>query len=675
MNPPGEQTISAAVPSEAERLYQRLLDLSLEGLLRVDASDHITYANARMAEMVGWAPGELEGRPVYDLLFPEDAGGARERRAARRQGEREQYEARLRRKDGGECWVIAGVSVIEENGAYAGTFSLMTDITDRKRAEEALRRSEQDLQLAVDAARLGTFYCEWPFDKITWNATCMRHFFLPPGTEVDFALFYSLLHPDDRERTREAIDRAIEGHVEYNVEYRALAPDGRTRWINAVGRGFYDNQGVPVRFDGITMDITERKRVERELAEAFERESLVNRISQAIRAAQEPEAVLEIAVEALGEALEADHCYFVTYDLATGKGTLRPEWRRAGRQSIAGEYDFRVYRYNHDAEYLAGRTYVIEDADTLPGAGPVRPDDRGLLRALVRAPLSPGEVMTSLGVAMADAPRRWTANEVMLVEAIASQTRAALDAARVRQREHRIATALQDALQPPIPAEVPGLAVAAYTKPALDEAQIGGDFYDVFALDKELYAVVIGDVSGKGLAAAAQLATVRNMLRGVLYQFRAAGQAVTGLNTIVTAHDLLQGFVTLFVGLYDARTGEIVYTSCGHEPGLLHRAGDGWVSLLEPTGPPLGVWENAVYTENRVSLSPGDMLLLYTDGLSEAGPTRHDLLGTDGLTRALRAHAVGTDAQAAAVRIIAEASDYAQGVFRDDVCALLFRRL
>ncbi len=675
MNPPEEQPAFSAAPPVAEMLYQRLLDLSLEGLVRVDADDRITYANARMAEMVGWGLGELEGRPVYDLLFPEDAERGRERRAARRQGEREQYEVRLRRKDGGACWVIAAVSIIKEDGVYAGTFSLMTDITERRRAEEALRRSEQDLQLALGAARLGTFYCEWPFDKILWNQTCKEHFFLPPNAEVDFTLFYSLLHPDDRERTREAVNRAIEERTEYNIEYRTQAPDGRTRWVNAVGRGYYDDVGIPVRFDGITMDITGRKEAERELAASFERERLVNRISQAIRAAEEPAAVLRIAVDALGRALDVDHCYFVTYDLAAGSGVLQPEWHREGRPSLMGEYDAFSYSYNRDPAYLAGHTHVIEDVAALPGGGAVNPDDRGRLRALIRAPLSPGLTMTALGVAMVDVPRRWTSNEVMLVEAIASQAQAALEAARVRQRERRIADALQAALQPAIPAEVPGLALGAFSKPALDEARVGGDFYDVFALDKELYAVVIGDVSGKGLAAAAQLATVRNMLRGVLYQYRAPAPALTGLNTIVTAHDLIQGFVTLFAGLYDARTGEIVYASCGHEPGLLHRAEGGQADRLEPTGPPLGVWENAAYTEGRVTLAPGDTLLLHTDGLSEAGPTRLDLLGTEGLLRFLRAHAGEPDAQEAAARIVAEADAHAQGVFRDDVCALLLRRL
>ena len=181
-------------------------------------------------------------------------------------------------------------------------------------------------------------------------------------------------------------------------------------------------------------------------------------------------------------------------------------------------------------------------------------------------------------------------------------------------------------------------------------------------------------MSGKGLAAAAQLAAVRNMLRGVLFQYRNAALAVTSLNTVMTAHDLLAGFVTLFVGLYDAHTGQITYASCGHEPGLAHRAGLGMVERLEPTGLPLGVAENADYEERTVTLLAGDMLLLYTDGLSEAGPSRLELLGTEGLTRFLLAQADQTDVQRGAMQIVSEAHAFAQGVFRDDVCVLLLRR-
>ena len=240
-------------------------------------------------------------------------------------------------------------------------------------------------------------------------------------------------------------------------------------------------------------------------------------------------------------------------------------------------------------------------------------------------------------------------------------------------RERNIAAQLQDALQPPLPASAPGLDIGSFTRPALQEAQVGGDFFDIFPLDKELYAIVIGDVSGKGLAAAAQLALIRNSLRTTLYLSRRPAPAVASLNTIVTAHDLLAGFVTAFVSIYDAGTGEIVYASCGHEPGLIRRVG-GAIEEIETTGPPLGVDQNAFYSENTLTLRSGDLLLLYTDGLSEAGPNRREMLGTSGLSRLLAALPEDASAQSQAEILVRQVGDYSGGLFRDDIAVLTLRR-
>jgi len=244
---------------------------------------------------------------------------------------------------------------------------------------------------------------------------------------------------------------------------------------------------------------------------------------------------------------------------------------------------------------------------------------------------------------------------------------------RLAARERNIAAQLQDALQPPLPEWVPGLEIASFTRPALSEAEIGGDFFDIFPLDKGLYAVIIGDVSGKGLAAAAQLALIRNSLRTTLYLSQRPAPAAANLNAIVTAHELLVGFVTAFVGVYDAGTGEITYASCGHEPGLVRRL-DGRIEELETTGPPLGVDQAAVYSENTLMLGSGDLLLLYTDGLSEAGPDRLHLLGTSGLSRLLAALPQTAAVQAQAEALVQSVSDYAGGLFRDDVAVLTLRR-
>ena len=245
--------------------------------------------------------------------------------------------------------------------------------------------------------------------------------------------------------------------------------------------------------------------------------------------------------------------------------------------------------------------------------------------------------------------------------------------ARARQREHRIATDLQAALLPEVPKTIPGLSLGTYMQPALEEAEIGGDFVDVFPLDKQHYALVVGDVSGKGLAAAGQLATIRNSLRMSLYQTHSASSASNLLNSILVAHNLLNGFVTAFVCLYDASLRTITYTCCGHEPVLLRRAAGGEIEMLAKSGIPLGVNSDSEYTEHVVHLLEGDELLLYTDGLSESGPDRSHLLGTDGLTAIFaNADRLG-DTTITAAAIVAEAQTKAKIPFRDDVCVLFAR--
>src|SRR5262249_55477822 len=106
---------------------------------------------------------------------------------------------------------------------------------------------------------------------LNWNARVKEHFGLPPDAEVTIETFYERLHPEDRERTRRAIERAIRDRGRYDTEYRTVGLDGRERWVRAIGRAFYDRSGRAVRFDGITVDVTDRVREERALKEADKR--------------------------------------------------------------------------------------------------------------------------------------------------------------------------------------------------------------------------------------------------------------------------------------------------------------------------------------------------------------------------------------------------------------------
>lgn len=141
----------------------------------------------------------------------------------------------------------------------------------RQTAEETAAEAGERLELAVEAADLGTFYCPVPLNVIYWNDKCKEHFFLPKDAEVNFELFYERIHPDDREHTQAAVTAAVDGKNGYDIEYRVVAPDGRQRWLRAKGRSYFNDAGEPTRFDGITIDITKTKDIEAELARSNQR--------------------------------------------------------------------------------------------------------------------------------------------------------------------------------------------------------------------------------------------------------------------------------------------------------------------------------------------------------------------------------------------------------------------
>jgi anti-sigma regulatory factor (Ser/Thr protein kinase) len=217
---------------------------------------------------------------------------------------------------------------------------------------------------------------------------------------------------------------------------------------------------------------------------------------------------------------------------------------------------------------------------------------------------------------------------------------------------------------------IPGLDLATYYRAALDEASIGGDFYDVFAVDQGLFALVLGDLSGKGLMVASQLAMVRNMLRYTVYRNAGLAEAITELNVIIARQNLIRGFASLFVGIYDVQTHDFTYVSAGHEPGLLRRAASGQIEELNPTGMLLGVVGDERYAESTVRLCKDDVLILYTDGISEAGPRRKERLGIARLESLVSSQSAEEGVEALVERLMGSVEAFAEGYLRDDACVL-----
>ncbi len=184
-----------------------------------------------------------------------------------------------------------------------------------------------------------------------------------------------------------------------------------------------------------------------------------------------------------------------------------------------------------------------------------------------------------------------------------------------KKAELRIAHDIQMSFLPERLPEVAGLELAALSLPA---KEVGGDFYDAIPLPGNRTAFVIADVAGKGVPAALFMALSRTVLRANALVPRSAREAVREANMLI-AEDAKSGmFVTLFYAVVDPATKMLTYVNAGHNPPLLFRSGSGRPLELKGTGIILGVMPEADYGEETISLESGDLVLLYTDGVTEA---------------------------------------------------------
>jgi len=212
-------------------------------------------------------------------------------------------------------------------------------------------------------------------------------------------------------------------------------------------------------------------------------------------------------------------------------------------------------------------------------------------------------------------------DDIALAERIASRASLALDSARLYEQRGEITSALHDSLVPPPLPDVPGAVLGARYRPAAEQLDIGGDFYDVFRAGAD-WLIALGDVCGKGVNAAVLTGRARQSLRTAAHFEREPG-ALLGALSAVFHDDTSERFITLLC--LRVRAGEspeagdlvVEVASAGHAPPLLVRA-DGEVEAVEAEGAVLGVVGDAQYVATTVRLAPGDQLVLYTDGVEEA---------------------------------------------------------
>ena len=226
------------------------------------------------------------------------------------------------------------------------------------------------------------------------------------------------------------------------------------------------------------------------------------------------------------------------------------------------------------------------------------------------------------------------------------------------------AAAVQSELLPVENPPLPGFEIGARCLPA---REVGGDFYDWQQLPGGVLSLTVGDVMGKGMSAALLMATVRAVIRAMVSQHGPA-DAVQHTATSLDGDLARSGsFVTLFHAQLNTLTSELRYVDAGHGQALLRRA-DGTIEPLQPFGLPLGVLSTERYTEGVVTLGPGDLLVIYSDGLSEARPE----LFRDQTTLAAQIDA--TDTAGTTAQRLVDLATAAGGQLPDDLTVVVVRR-
>jgi serine phosphatase RsbU (regulator of sigma subunit)/CHASE2 domain-containing sensor protein len=245
---------------------------------------------------------------------------------------------------------------------------------------------------------------------------------------------------------------------------------------------------------------------------------------------------------------------------------------------------------------------------------------------------------------------------------------------RAHEAEMASAAAIQRAMLPSMqPSDFAEgqLDIFAHMIPA---REVGGDLYDIIKLDENRFVITIGDVCGKGIPAALFMAITQTVMRLVLRSGQDLQAEIKAANKLLVANNREQMFTTLFCGVIDVPKGTLTYCNCGHNPPLVFHRAEGTFEALPSCGPPAGVRDNASYVPRSIPLALGDLLLLYTDGVTEAEGLQSAQFGMNRLEQTIlevRDH----PARGVVEHVIKRVSEFAKGAPQSDdiTCVAIVR--
>ena len=517
---------------------------------------------------------------------------------------------------------------------------------------------------------------------LAWNVKACQ---MLDGNDEDVpgASIYDLL--PDKERVKRLIVASLSGTSDPPVEVFERPQEDHTQYLEMRSAAL-PSDSTPDAAMLLLTDVTDRIAAEREREETMRQIEFLADASGVLTSSLDLGVVLERLAGAVVPFL-GDWC---AVDLVDREGVIRrvavhhsdPAKAVYGDKLKAyapeKESDLpvaQVLREQHSQMFVNENDELLERIATNDEHKALLLE-LGLASGLVVPMSSGGRLLGSLTLVSADTSRRYGASELGLAQDIAQRAALAMENARLFQERSYVARTFQESLLPPSLPVIPGVDVAARYRAAGEGNEVGGDFYDLFALRDESWALVMGDVCGKGPDAATITALARYTTRAAAMQVSNPTQVLESLNEAILEQTSDERFATVAYACVEpsisgSSSRRIVVACAGHPFPLVLRA-DGSVEEVGQEGTVLGLIPDIDVNDRAVDLMPGEVMVLYTDGVTEARGPDGKLFGGWKL-RNLLSQCGGMNADEIAEKISTTILEYQNGDPRDDIAILALR--
>ncbi len=623
--------------TESEERFRQMAEMAGEWLWEQDPEGYYSYSSAAVSQILGYSPDEVLGKHYTEFLTPQDKATQQHYATSHRP-----FYALLshyRHKDGRQILTEStGLPIINAAGKLLKWRGVDRDITARMHFQDALIESEKRIRLIIESS-LSAIVIMDSYGIVTdWNHPAEKIFGWTKdeaiGRRLDELVIPPRLHAAHR-RGLELFLRTGSGPLLNRlIEQTAIRRDGTEFPVELSISPL--KLGNAYIFSGFIHDITERKRLE-------------HRFRQAVESA--PNAIVMVNKSGTIVMVNAQTEAFFGYSRA---------------ELIGQPVEILVPKRFRNAHVGVRQAYLATPVSRPMGAGQ---DLYGLRKDGTEFPVE-------IGLSLIDSKEETLVLSTIVDITTRKATEAAIRQAQINlaiaQSEIKIAQRIQASLSPSAPIKSNHFEVTGYCLPA---DQVGGDYFDYFYRNEDHLDMIIADVSGHSIGPALFMVETRSAIRTQANGSGTPAETLKVLNNFLFEDlDRSDYFITLFYLQYNITNHQLSFANAGHPPPLLLSLFQSECRELDADGLILGVNKNVVFEEKTTTLSQGDLILLYTDGLTEAENADGEFFGLKRVNDILVQHALKSP-QAIIEALLEQLKQFCRSEsFNDDITLMIFKR-